>query len=282
MILYNGQFVEREEVSIDIEDRGYQFGDGVYEVIRVYQGQCFAMKEHLDRLERSSKEIKLDCPISRMKLEDNINQLIKKDRLTNGIVYLQITRGAAKRTHQFPEHAKSVLTAYTSEMERPLANLQNGINTKLVDDFRWLRCDIKSLNLLGNVLAKQEAQENQCYEAILHRQGTVTEGSSSNVFIVKNGKLYTHPANNFILNGITRQYVLRFAKEEHFEVIENTFSTEELLKADEVFITSTTSEISPVVKIDDQIIGEGRPGIVTAALQKKFEEEINKLVSHVS
>ncbi|MBM7645210.1 D-alanine transaminase [Scopulibacillus daqui] len=282
MILYNNQFIEREDAWIDIEDRGYQFGDGVYEVIRVYHGQCFAMDEHLDRLKRSAREIKLEWPVSRKELEENIRQLIQKNQLNNGIVYLQITRGPAKRTHQFPMQAKSVLTAYTSEMDRPHNNLQNGINTILADDIRWLRCDIKSLNLLGNVLAKEEAHHQQCYEAILHRQDIVTEGSSSNVFIVRNGKLYTHPANHFILNGITRRYVIRYAKEAKIEVIEKAVPIEEMMQADEVFITSTTSEISPVVKVDHNVIGEGRPGAVTTLLQKKFEEEISQLASRVS
>jgi D-alanine transaminase len=271
LILFQNRLMEREDAVVDIEDRGYQFGDGVYEVIRVYDGQCFGFKEHLERLVRSTAEIRMELPMPIEEIEPKLTALVQSNGLKTGIVYLQVTRGAAARTHHFPQQTQAVLTAYTREMERPLDQLQNGIHTVLTDDIRWLRCDIKSLNLLGNVLAKQEAKDKHCAEAIFHRGDIVTEGSSSNVLIVNGRELQTHPADNLILNGITKRKVCQLAEEAGIRVKERTFTVDDLLRADEVFITSTTSEISPVVQIDDTIIGDGKPGTVTRELQKAFE-----------
>lgn len=274
MIIFQNVLMNREEAVVDIEDRGYQFGDGVYEVIRVYDGEFFAFQEHIERLERSTGEIRLAMPMPASELKDQLVQLVEKNELANGFVYLQITRGTAPRTHHFPEHRNSILTAYTKVMERPLRQLKNGISTILADDIRWLRCDIKSLNLLGNVLAKQDAKDLGCTEAIFHRGETVTEGSSSNVFIVKDGVLRTHPANNLILNGITRLKVFEMAAQLGIEIEEQSFTVDELFAADEVFITSTTSEITPVVRIGESLIGRGNPGEVTERLQAAFEKAI--------
>ena len=271
LILFQDRLMEREGAVVDIEDRGYQFGDGVYEVIRVYNGQFFGFKEHLERLVRSTAEIRMELPMPIEKIEQMLTELVKVNGLKTGIVYLQVTRGAATRTHHFPQQIKAVLTAYTREMERPLDQIKKGIHTVLTDDIRWLRCDIKSLNLLPNVLAKQEAKDKHCAEAIFHRGDTVTEGSSSNVLIVNGRELQTHPADNLILNGITKRKVFELAEEIGIRVKERTFTVDELLSADEVFITSTTSEISPVVQIDDTIIGDGKPGTITRQLQDAFE-----------
>lgn len=276
MILVNERFIERDKAAVDIEDRGYQFGDGVYEVIRVYNGICFLMEPHIERMERSAANIDLALPYSIDKISQNLLELVKLNNIHNGSIYVQITRGAAPRAHQFPEQTSSVLVAYTNTAERPMEKIKNGIHTILTDDIRWLRCDIKSLNLLGNVLAKQKAKQQGCDEAILHRGDTVSEGSSSNVYIIKNKIIYTHPVNNLILNGITRMEVLRLAKENDFEVKEEEFTVAQLLDADEAFITSTTMEITPVVKINETAIGDGAPGVVTKKLQKAFEESITK------
>lgn len=276
MILLNDRFIEREDAIIDIEDRGYQFGDGVYEVIRVYNGVCFLMKPHMERLERSAASIELALPDTIEKITGNLMELVRKDGINNGSIYVQVTRGSAIRAHQFPENASSVLVAYTNVAERPMDKINHGIHTILTDDIRWLRCDIKSLNLLGNVLAKQKAKKHGCDEAILHRGETVSEGSSSNVYIVKDNTVFTHPVNNLILNGITRMEVLRLAKENGCEIKEEVFSVGQLLDADEAFITSTTMEITPVIKINDTTIGKGVPGAVTKELQKAFEESIKE------
>lgn len=203
-VLVDGQLIDREEASVDIEDRGYQFGDGIYEVIRVYNGQIFTADEHLNRLYSSAEKIQLHIPFQKEELMNLINLLVSENEVEDGSVYMQVTRGAARRNHVFPgEEIQPVLTAYTNEVPRPDLALEDGVHAITAEDIRWLRCDIKSLNLLPNLLAKQEALEKGCQEAILHRDGVVTEGSSSNVFIVKDGVIQTHPATNLILNGIT-------------------------------------------------------------------------------
>lgn len=277
MFIYNEHVVEDEKVHINAEDRGYQFGDGVYEVIRFYNNQAFMLHEHLERLERSSSEIRLEWPCSREKLLHNIKTLISEHPEEEGMVYLQITRGIAPRNHLFPKGSQSVLTGFSRTLQRPVENMEKGIKAKLLDDIRWLRCDIKSLNLLGNVLLKQEAHEMDYQEAILHRDGTVTEGSSTNVFIVKNDALITHPANHLILNGITRQKIITLAKEElGINVIEQPFHIDDLMDADEVLISSTTMEIVPVVQIDGTQIGDGR-GEMTRKIQDVFKKSIEFL-----
>jgi len=276
LILFNDRFVEREEVVIDIEDRGYQFGDGVYEVIRIYNGKPFQLDEHMQRLERSLNEIRLPLPYDMGHFIDNIKELIKRDPVHDGIVYLQVTRGNALRSHAFPTETNSVITAYTRETPRPKDSLKEGISAHLTNDIRWLRCDIKSLNLLGNVMAKQEALDNHCGEAIFHRGDLVTEGSSSNVFIKKEGVWYTHPATNLILNGITRQFVMKLMASLNMPVKEEALKISDLLNADEVIVTSTTQEVMPVISVDGEPIGTGDVGEWTQKLQAAFEEHISQ------
>lgn len=277
-VILNGDILERSEVVVDLEDRGYQFGDGVYEVIRVYDGKLFTGEEHVERLFASAGKIKLEIPFSREEVLSLTRELIRENGVKLGSVYMQVTRGTASRSHIFPDpsRTKGVFTAYSTEVPRPEKALENGVAAITADDIRWLRCDIKSLNLLPNVLAKQEAADQGCYEAILHRSGTVTEGSSSNVYIVKDEKVITHPATNLILNGITRQVVLKLCAENNILFAEEEYRVEELLQADEIFITSTTSEIMPVVKVDGIQVGDGKPGSVTRRLQALFQEEMSK------
>ena len=183
----------------------------------------------------------------------------------------------APRNHIFPgDDVPPVLTGNTKENPRPVANFENGVKATFVEDIRWLRCDIKSLNLLGAVLAKQEAQEKGCYEAILHRDETVTEGSSSNIYGVKDGVLYTHPADNLILNGITRQVIIKCAKEIGMTVKEEAMTKAQLLAMDEVIVTSTTSEVTPIIEVDGTVINGGKPGEWTRKLQAQFETKIPK------
>lgn len=275
LVLLNDQLVPRREAKVDIEDRGYQFGDGIYEVVRFYNGQTFLMEEHLERLERSAREIRLQLPLSIDELHKRLDQLVKQSACTDGIIYLQVTRGVAPRNHPFPSpEVKAQLVAYTKPYQRPFPQLEQGVKGKLIEDIRWLRCDIKSTNLLGNVLAKQAAKEAGALEAILHRGEIVTEGSSSNVFIVKNGALKTHPATHLILNGITRQIVLQIAQELAIPVIEEPFTVSELLNADEVMVTSTTQEITPICAVNDKKIGAGVPGPLAKRLQEALEEKI--------
>jgi D-alanine transaminase len=282
MILVNDRFVERTEATVDIEDRGYQFGDGVYEVIRVYGGAPFLLDEHMARLARSLREIRLEPPYGIDELTDKIRRLITLNALGDGIVYLQITRGVSPRTHGFPKNAHSVLTAYTQTLDRPLQALQEGIRAHLTEDIRWLRCDIKSLNLLGSVLAKQEALDKGCAEAILHRGKTVTEGSASNVFALIGGVWFTHPANHLILDGITRRSVLRIMQELDMPAKEEAVTVEQLLAAEELIVTSTTQEVMPVVAVDGRPIGDGSVGPWTRRLQEAFEAAIRETANRPS
>ncbi len=278
-IILGDQLLERSDVLIDLEDRGYQFGDGVYEVIRVYGGKLFTMKEHIDRLFQSAKKIKLDISMSPEQIQNLVESLLKENGVNFGSVYMQVTRGAAPRNHKFPlpaSNTKAVFTAYTNEVPRPQSQLENGVEAITAEDIRWLRCDIKSLNLLPNVLAKQEAADSGCFEAILHRNGIVTEGSSSNAYIVKNNEVMTHPADNLILNGITRQVLATLCKDNGIPFVEKEFEVKDLLHADEVFITSTTSEVMPVIKLDGRAVGNGVPGEITRKLQALFEAKINQ------
>lgn len=272
--LWNDQMIPKDEVRIDPEDRGYQFGDGVYEVIRVYRGKTFAEKAHMDRLKRSLKELRIPFSHSEEELSKRFQELIEAEGVTDGIIYLQVTRGTAPRSHAFPEKATANLIAYASSYPRPVEMIEQGGEAVLFEDIRWLRCDIKSLNLLGAVLAKQSAKERGAVEAIQHRDQVVTEGSASNVFIVKEGTLYTHPSNHLILNGITRQIVIKLAGELGIPLQEVPFRVDDLLSSDEAFITGTTTEVTPIIRVEGKEIGSGKPGEITRKLQKAFEREI--------
>ncbi|RKQ30503.1 D-amino-acid transaminase [Oceanobacillus halophilus] len=280
-ILFNDSIIERKKL-IDIEDRGYQFGDGIYEVIGVYDGVFFMLDEHLQRLERSAKELQISLPYPISKLKKYLMELVHVNNLKEGVVYLQVTRGEAERWHYFPSSdTKPILVAYTKLEETLRKEEDHGATAVLTEDIRWLRCDIKTLNLLPNVLAKQKAVENNAVEAIFYRGDIITEASASNVFIVKNKEVYTHPANNYILNGITRRKVLSICKELGIKVNEQTFKVKDLLDADEVFITATKLDIVPIVKVDQQVIGFGTPGKTTREIVEAFRGSILE-IDHMS
>lgn len=270
MYLFQNQFMPKEQVPISPEDRGYYFGDGIYEVFRVYNGVIFEPDGHYRRLEKSAKDTRITLPSSISELNGKLEELIRLNELTEGIVYMQITRGAAPRSHPFPKQAEPVLMAYCSPMARPLSTIEHGIRAVTMDDIRWLRCDLKTLNLLPNVMAKQHALDQGADEVILHRSGTVTECSASNFMIVKEGVLHTHPANHLILHGITRDVVLKLARELSIPVQEQPFTVEDVQQADEAFLTSTTQEVTPIIQVDGQPIGTGVPGAVTVKLQQAF------------
>lgn len=273
--MVNSELVPRVSALVDIEDRGYQFGDGIYEVAGVYNSKVFKLDEHLARLKRSAAELRINLPYDVDQLKKKLLELHSLNPMGDGLIYIQVTRGIAPRVHSFPEPSvPAQLVAYTKPVNRPFTLQKEGVRCVLADDIRWLRCDIKSINLLGNVLAKQKAVENQAYEAIFHRGETVTEGSSTNVFIVKDGDIYTHPANQFILNGITRLTIVDICKSLNYRLIEEPFSTQQLLNADEVFITGTLIDVIPVVEVEGQQIGTGIPGTVTILIQEELEAVI--------
>ncbi|TDM04575.1 D-amino-acid transaminase [Macrococcus carouselicus] len=273
MIYFNGEYVE-DQITISPDDRGYQFGDGIYEVIRVYNGKLFTAKEHFERLLRSAEEIKIELKLTVADYIAICERLVKENQVETGNIYVQVTRGNAVRNHIFPESSEPVTFIYSYGSERPVQGMREGIKVITADDIRWLRCDIKSLNLLGNVLNKQKAHEAGAAEAIQIRDGIVTEGASSNAYIVKDGAIYTHPTDNLILNGITRQVIKQCAEENHIPFVEKTFGMDELLAADEVLMSSVSIEVTPVIQIDDRTFNVGP---VTRQLQAAFEEKISSL-----
>lgn len=280
-VLYHDQILKSGSIPVDPEDRGYLFGDGIYEVVFVYDCKPFAFNEHFDRFEQSASKLELAMPYDIATFKHLTEELITKNNIVNGMVYIQMTRGVAPRNHLYERNMQSVVTGFAKSVSLDAIekSQSKGIQTYLTEDIRWLRCDIKSLNLLGNVMAKRKAADFDCQEAIQHRDGEVTEGSSSNVFIVKNGTLKTHPATNLILNGITRQVVLKIAEQLQVPVLEESFTVEELLDADEVFITSTTMEVTPVVKLKGKQEQSFKIGPVTSELQKHFKTQIEKNTS---
>lgn len=276
-VILGDELMDRNKASVDIEDRGYQFGDGVYEVVRIYDGRLFTFQEHIDRFFRSAEKIKLQVPFTKEKMKELVLSLVEEEAVVDGTVYMQLTRGAAKRGHMFPapESCQAVFSAYTNQVDRPEDFLQKGFKAITAEDIRWLRCDIKSLNLLPNVLAKQEAVEAGCQEAILYRGETVTEGSSSNIYLVRDGEILTHPADNLILNGITRNVVQKICSGNGIPFHEQAFRLQDIGNADELFLTSTTSEVMPIVEVDGEPVGDGTPGKVTRRLQHFFKEKIS-------
>src|SRR5699024_277089 len=250
-ILTENDFQHRDEWYYPFEERGLQFGDGVYEVIRIYNGAFHLLEEHIDRLYRSLAAIKINAPYEKETLIHSLYQLIKVNNVsTDSIIYLQITRGSAPREHTFPEAIKPNMYAYIKDLPRKEAQMMNGVKTITKKDERWDNCYIKSLNLLPNVLAKQTAKENGCYEAILYRDGFVTECSSSNVYLVKDKQIFTHPPTNNILHGCVRMKVKQLAMDFNIPFIEEPFPADSITSADELFLSSTTSEIMPIIQVD--------------------------------
>ncbi|MBY7663812.1 MULTISPECIES: D-amino-acid transaminase [Staphylococcus] len=275
-VLLNESFVDEQDAKVAYNDRGYNFGDGIYEYVRIYDGKLFTAKEHFERLLRSASEIGLDLNHTVASLTTLVREFAQVNKVTNGGVYIQVTRGAAPRDHAFPTPSvEPVLTGFVKSYDRPFKALDEGVGVVTTEDIRWLRCDIKSLNLLGNVLAKEYATKYNAEEAIQHRGDIVTEGASSNVYAIKDGVVHTHPANNFILNGITRRVIQWVCEDENIEFNEAPFTVDFLKSADEVIISSTSVEVMPVVLIDGESVADGKVGPITRTLQKGFEKYIH-------
>jgi D-alanine transaminase len=265
----NGQYISHCEAAVHIEDRGYQFADGVYEVFTVHNSQLIGEKGHLDRLTHSLKELRIHWPVTRRSLSFISREVIRRNRIKNGIIYLQITRGVARRDHPFPETTESSLVL-TARQNTPLDKntLLKGVNVITIPDIRWKRRDIKSISLLPNVLGKQQARDEGAFEAwLVNDDGFVTEGTSSNAWIVtKDGDLVTHNASHAILNGITRLSVLEAADAAGVKFVERPFSVDEAKLAKEAFITSSSSHVKAVINIDGKSIGNGYVGELTTRL----------------
>lgn len=275
-VFVNDRWLEHEQARVSVEDRGFQFGDGVYEVVRVYGGKPFALMPHLERLQRSASEIELELPLTLDELARLVQEAPARRGLEEAQVYVQLTRGYAPRVHYFPEDAVPTLVIYASPARQQPAELyERGAQAIVLADERWLRCDIKSVNLLPNAVAKERARRAGVLEALLLREGVgMTEGSSSNLFIVQDGRIVTAPAGRYILRGITRDIVLELAENADIPVEERFFSKEELLAAEEAFITSTTMEVMPVVRVDGQVIGGGTPGLIARRLAQAYKDKV--------
>jgi D-alanine transaminase len=269
----NGRYVDHREASVHIEDRGYQLADGVYEVVGVRDGRLIDEKPHLDRLDRSLKELRIAPPVSRKTLCFVIRELMRRNRLRDGLVYMQVTRGVARRDHAFPTTPVRPSLVLTTKNTRHLGpDVGPGIAVKSQPDIRWERCDIKTVALLPNVLAKQAARESGAYEAwLVDAEGCVTEGASTNAWIVTgNGELITRQTDSGILAGITRGTLKSIADKLQLKLVERPFSLVEAKQASEAFITSATSFVTPVIRIDDAPVGDGKPGPTARRLREEY------------
>ncbi|HAM79972.1 D-amino-acid transaminase [Ornithinibacillus bavariensis] len=283
VILSQTKFIHQDSLKFPLEERALQFGDGIYEVIRIYSGTYYLFDEHIDRLYRSAEAIKIKLLYPKKELKELLLELLKRNEMTeDGKLYMQVSRGSAPRDHVFPKDVDPNIYAYIGSQPRNLENLKNGVAVITQPDIRWQNCYIKSLNLLPNVMAKQEAYEHGCYEAILHRDGLVTECSSSNVYFVKDGKIYTHPATRNILHGCVRMAIERFARDLHIPFIEEAFMLEEIQEADEIFLSSSTSEVTPIITVDGKQISDGKPGAITRKLQAAYEKDAAILENSIS
>ena len=274
VVYLNGRFIPAEDAKVSVLDRGYLFGDGIYEVIPVYRAKAFMLEGHLARLQRSLDAIKLANPLDNVYWARLIADLIEQNGGGDQSVYLQITRGAAaQRDHIFPQAVSPGIFMMSNPLKAVPADWHNqGINCITVDDIRWQRCDIKAIALLANCLMKQQAQEAGAQEALLLRDGQLTEGAASNAYIVINGEIITAPSGPQILSGITRDLVLALADEAGVKIQQRFASVDELRAADEIWISSSTKELVPVTMLDGKPVGNGQPGPIWQDLHQRFQQ----------
>lgn len=271
----NGRYLPHDQAKVGVEDRGYQFADGVYEVCEVRGGRMIDESRHMARLDRSLKELRIARPMSPRALAVVLRETIRRNRVRDGIVYLQVTRGVAKRDFPFPPHntrPSLVVTARSNDLNRLEQVAAEGVEVITVPDIRWKRVDIKSVALLPNVLAKQAAREQGAREAwLVDVKGRITEGGSSSAWIVsRDGKLITHPLGEAILPGVTRSVVIDMIKAQGLPFEERIFTVEEAYQAREAFITSASQVVLPVVRIDGRPVGNGAPGLITTGLRRDY------------
>lgn len=266
----NGQFLPLEEIRVSVEDRGYQFGDGVYEVIRVYGGKPFHLADHLKRLQRSAEAIHIAFAPSR-EFERQLLKALELSQYREAKIYVQVTRGVAPRDHVFPDVSPTVVISVREMTEAKPAWREHGVSAITRPDLRWGRCYIKSLNLLPNVLAKQEARQAGAFEAIFVRDGYVMEGATSNVMVFDGREVRTPELSNFILAGVTRQVVLDLARNEGLVVRETPLSLEAMQAAQEIWLVGTTIEVLAVTVLDGNLVGTGKLGDVTKRLAESFK-----------
>ena len=276
-VYVNGEFLPESEGKVSIFDRGFLFADGVYEVTAVVNGKLVDYDPHMQRLERSLSELRIAWPCTKDALKAMHLEIAKRNGLTEGIIYMQITRGAADRTFNFPKDAKPTLIAFTQVMklvDNP--NAVKGVAVVTIADLRWARRDIKTVMLLAPVLGKQEAYEKGAQEAWMVEDGFITEGTSSNAYIVKDGRVITRGLSNAILSGCTRRSLFQLAQEQGIVIEERAFTVDEAYAADEAFLTSASQFVMPITEIDGHRIGGGQPGPVVRKLRELFLQEAGK------
>lgn len=275
IVYLNGEYLPAEEAKVSIFDRGYIFGDGVYEVVPVFEAAVVDKQYFLERLDRSLNEIQIDWPCSKEEYLQVMSELVKRNNLREGVVYSQVTRGVAERDFPFPGNTAPAFMAFSTEMNllnSPAAT--SGIKVATTADLRWKRRDIKSINLLGQCMAKQDAVSKGAKEGWMVEDGFVTEGVSSSAYIVKDNKIVTRPLSNSILPGIRRRTLLELTEQSGIEIEERLFTVEEAIAADEAFISSATTMALGVVDIDGHQIGKGRPGFITQKMRQLYTDRV--------
>jgi D-alanine transaminase len=277
IVYVNGEYLPEEDGKISIFDRGFLFADGVYEVTAVVNSRLIDYAPHLERLARSLRELKMEWPCTENELRAMHEELIARNGITEGWVYMQITRGAADRDFKFPKGVKPSLVGFTQVkglLENPDA--VTGVKVCTVPDIRWARRDIKSVSLLAPVLGKQMAYEQGCFEGWMMEGGFITEGTSSNAYIVKDGVIITRELSNSILAGVTRRVLFAIAAEKGVKIEERAFTPQEAYAADEAFLTSASNFVLPIVEIDGKRIGGGQPGPVGRRLREMFLDAVRE------
>ena len=276
VVYFDGRYIAKAEVRVSPDDRGFLLGDGIYEVAAAYDGRFVALDKHMARLRRSLRESRIDDTIADP-LETVFQELLERNGFAESgkaMVYLQVTRGVAPRSHAFPKSApRPTVYAYAAPFP-DMGDLASGIGAITRPDLRWSRCDIKVISLIANVLANQEAKEAGAFEAILIRDGFALEGTHTSFFAVKDGVVRTAPLSNFILPGITRELAIEAIHRDGIEIVEEPIRDKELAQMDELFITGTTTEVVPIVRLDGKPVGNGSPGAVTQRIQQLYRKSI--------
>ncbi|MDR2244226.1 MAG: D-amino acid aminotransferase [Burkholderiales bacterium] len=282
IVYLNGVFQPLSEAKVSVLDRGFIFGDGVYEVVPVYHRRPFRMAQHLERLENSLAATRIPNPKSAAEWEALLLEMIRQTPYEQQAVYLQITRGVAPRDHGFPQEVTPTVFMMTVPLKTPTPEqIEHGVACVSAEDFRWHRCDIKSISLLGNVLLRQISVEAEAIETILFRDGFLTEASASNVLIVKNGVILTPPQNHLILSGVSLNAVLEFASMVSLPVEVRPVSRMEVLAADELWLTSSGKEVLAVTTLDGKPIGDGKPGVLFKKMWAYYQSEVRKQESEI-
>ena len=273
IVYLNGEFMPLENARIPVLDRGFIFGDGVYEVIPVYSRHPFRLPEHLARFERSHQAIRIQNPSGDAEWTKLVQELVARNAGDDQSIYLQVTRGVAKRDHAFPKDVKPTVFGMSSPLSTPSPEaVEGGVHAITAIDYRWLKCDVKSTSLLGNCLLRQTAADAGAVEVVMFRDGFLTEGSSSNVFVVKNGVILATPKNNLVLPGITYDVVVELAQANGLQLEVRPITEAEVRSADEIWVTSSTKEVLAVSTLDEKAVGNGKPGAVFRRMHQLYQD----------